>query len=343
MTEQNTRDPNSLSGQISQADLARLAERERATGGAAGTGAQPSGAGLDAISPPDFLDDLRETVDEEEAPLSWAEQRILETDDRLVVQRKNVQDARNRLTLSDITAFFQMVLLTVGVYVLHTYRSTLRTIQWLERHPRTRGVLMVITSVIILAVVGIVISSEVRADIRAKQGPFLDDAVVAPHDLKDRVIPSYDQSAASLLPATIGDYELTSSAVTPDNPSSLMIHCQIGVRPNYNGVYNCSLMYGALDRAAGRYLGSRALDVAVSQYATEDAAQRSMVDMLHYARAQGEVGNFAVLNSGGPVDYFYSATRSGWYSLTWAHDRWIFTISTSSFKDLETAVLNFPY
>lgn len=81
--------------------------------------------------------------------------------------------------------------------------------------------------------------------------------------------------------------------------------------------------------------------VVMMQFDTDASAQVAIETLFDTSRSVGNVGNF-VLSPDMPVNYYYGIS-DGWRSFTWAHDNWVYTVSSTSYTTMETVVENFPY
>jgi hypothetical protein len=355
-----------LADQISLKDLERLAKMEQAEQ-AARQGKKPAPAKTADASD---LNDLRRLADDAEDAeqlyleemrglakkaahantvvnqATWVQTRELQKLRKLTEDEEDEEEEpRRRITLKEVWTSFYATLLGIALYPERAYKGVKKARRDFAQLPGTvRGVMLVAFALVLLTGATYTVGTVVKANVRAHQGPFLEDALVPPHDLNLRPVPSASTDARALLSATLGQYQLTNRPITTDNPSSPTNQCLLGLgyaRDIVNPPY-CKRTYGPTSVAAAKYQsGYQTVDLAIARFPDEPQAGRTMEELLAHARAYGRVGNF-VVGGVGEVDFFYSSVR-GWVSLTWSHGPWVYSISATKFNNLEDFVGAFPY
>jgi hypothetical protein len=355
-----------LADQISLKDLERLAKMEQAQR-EAHQGEKPASAGTADSTGTSDLGDLRrlavEAENDEQLYLeelrglakkaaranivvnqaTWVQTRELEKLRKLTEDEE--EEPRRRITPKVVWNSFYATLLGIALYPERAYNGVKKARRDFAQLPgMVRGVMLIAFALVLLTGATYTVGTVVRANIRAHQGPFLEDALVPPHDLNLRPVPSASTDARALLSATLGQYQLTNRPITTDSPSSPTNQCLLGLgyaRDVINPPY-CKRTYGPTSVAAAKYqYGYQTADLAIARFPDEPQASRTMEELLAHARAYGRVGNF-VVGGVGEVDFFYSSVR-GWVSLTWSHGPWVYSISATKFDNLEDLVGAFPY
>jgi len=329
-----------LSAEASGADTSDLADLRRAAMGS-------DGEGLLRL---DGLQGLTKPAGRRIAVVNqatWVQARELEKLRKLtdVPAEEEEEEKRRRITPRDVWKSIYAGVLGIALYPERAYRATKKAWHDFTQLPGVvRGVMLIAFALVLLTGATYTVGIVVKSYLRAHQGPFLEEALVPPHDLNLRPIPSAHVEAQSLLPATLGQYQRTTLPITTDSPSSPTNQCLLGLgyaRDVVNPPY-CRRTYGATSLAAAKYrYGYLSADVAIARFPDDSQAGRTMEELLAHARAYGRVGNF-VIGGLGEVDFFYSSVR-GWVSLTWSHGPWVYSISTMKFDNLEDLVGAFPY
>lgn len=322
-----------LAGQISRKDLERLNGRHTVTE------ETPLRRQAAANNLRDLTADPAELIDDTQFHLEALRHQALQR--RQAARERLIQRKTRTGTFSDQ---LDVVVLIFGVLVAKLYAQVYRVKRWWDRQPALmRGATMITVSLVTLAFVGFFFAGEVRAYLEGDvTGPVLDEALTDPYALDLRPMPSLQSSAESLLPRTLGDFTRTDVEFTADSTSTLMNHCILGIQLPFSYANECVRTVGHISAGSARYMGSSTMvDVAVIKFPLDHHAERTMEEVLHYAREIGQVGNFAVANAGS-VNYMYSQVR-GWVSFTWQRGPWIFSVSATSFQALEDAVAAFGY
>lgn len=288
------------------------------------------------------LDDLREKVREK----TLANQELRE--------RRNVQVEEKQQyipTTSDFREGLWITTLTIAVLVEWALYKLGEVKLHLASHPRTRGALMIVTAVAILLGMAYAISPEISQYFNLQQGPLLAEALEPEHDLDARAMPVISGSGTtSVLPTALGAYKISYEPVEPPSLMSELTRCAIGISVETDSAGQplyCSRSYGALYTEHHRYINdeSKAIDVVAVLFDSEASAERTMLELLRYARQSGQVGNFA-LDDITSSNYFYArspSTWQRWVSLTWRRGTWIFLVSAETLEDLDVVVEEFPH
>lgn len=329
MAEQSFNDLKHLAGQISAADLERLAKKDNGNHSRHAAPAQQS-----ILDAPE--EDTRQYV---QAKQQYAAQRRQAARERLMMQKRSRLDAAHGLR-----ATLELGVLLALLLVVRVYGRVFRFKLWFDRQsPLMRGLAMVAVSMVTLIIVGFVFAGEVTAYLEGEDfGPMLAEALADPYALEARPMPSAASDAETLLPVFIADFNRTGVVFSENNTTSLLNHCLLGIPYPFKSEKRCTRTVGQVSTASARYLSrTEMVDVGITRFAEDDHAGRTTVELLHYARQIGQVGNFSVAGTG-PVDYFYSGARS-WISFTWARGPWVFSVSASSFTALEQAVAALGY
>lgn len=226
---------------------------------------------------------------------------------------------------------------------------------------RTRALLLIAGSTVILLWALTTILSLAVQHVRATTGPFLMDALKAPYSLEARLIPLPPADQSFVLPNTVGEYAVMGSLfqATPIPPQAAestepvpalpamtsVISSQVasclstaleGPTPTNCATYNASFVAaGDYQKAAGT-----SLNIVMAYFASHSDASEVMRSLQRQASTNGTVGNYAI--GVGQVDYFYSS-QSQLYVFTWANGAWVYTASSPSFDDLEAFIKQFPY
>lgn len=251
------------------------------------------------------------------------------------------------------------ILLGIFGLILHRVRHGLvRTQEYVaDLHPRIRGILMIMTSLIVLLFV-LYIFAQALAGILLEDPTFMGaEMLVAPHNLEDRALPPTGAEPRNLFPSSMGPL-VASSEAAKMHSFNFVHQCLLGlhvvpknatvepVNPK-NEAPDCPRRYEPVNVVASRYRDEdvigKSADLVIAKFATKREAQLTMIDMLAYARSVGDTGNFSV-GGIGPVDFFYNQTMRDWSVFTWSHEEWVFSIGTQQgFGYLERALRGFPY
>lgn len=307
-----------LNREISEKDLLRLAELER------------NGRPYPTVTA---------AADQVADGTPWVDE--IEIDRRRPTEAAEVapEDGSKLLSSENLVVAGTVGVFTVGMILESYYRQFCRLKRAYQRQSvLMRGLESVALALAILAVIGYGVAREAKAYIEARQGPFLQDALVAPYNLDERPVSNATQSQA-LIPALIGSYLRTDQPITRSYPSSPTNQCLLGLEYDRDIIDppTCVRRYGALNVAAGHYLNEwKAVDLAVARFPNDLSAEATMFDLLHHARNFGQVGNYAI-GTGSSVDYFYSSVR-GWFSFTWSQGPWIFSVSGPKLSYIEAVI-----
>ncbi len=162
------------------------------------------------------------------------------------------------------------------------------------------------------------------------------NALSSPFDLNDRALLDPNTHINDVLPVSFGDFQRVTNPEAME-PFSRLTSCLTNT-----GTSQCALEYTPQYNLATHYIDSEGnvIEVMVTNYWNEDLATETMDDAVSHARTFSRVGNFVV--GAGEIDYFYSTT-SNWFSFTWGHGAWVFSISASYPEVLENAVQALPY
>lgn len=162
------------------------------------------------------------------------------------------------------------------------------------------------------------------------------EALSSPFDLNDRALLDPNMHINDVLPVSFGDFQRVTNTEEMGSFSRLT-SCLTN-----SGTYQCALEYAPQYNLATYYMDNEGnvIEVMVANYWNDDLATETMDDAVSHARTFSRVGNFVV--GAGEIDYFYSTTRN-WFSFTWGHGAWVFSISASSPDILENAVQALPY
>jgi hypothetical protein len=366
MSEIALNDLKHLADQISLKDLERLARMEQAarqgemprSAEAAGSGEMSDLGDLRRLAVGSegdeqlYLDELRGLAKRAARPnvvvnqATWVQTRELEKLQGLTGAPAKEEDGKRfRITPRDVWNSIYATLLAIALYPERAYTGVQKARRDFAQLPgMVRGVMLIAFALVLLTGAAYTAGVVVQARIRAQQGPFLEEALVPPHDLNLRTVPPASSDARALLPATLGQYQRTSLPITTDSPSSPTNQCLLGLgyaRDVASPPY-CKRTYGPTSVAAAKYQsGYQTVDLAIARFPDESQAGRTMEELLAHARAYGRVGNF-VVGGVGEVDFFYSSVR-GWVSLTWSHGPWVYSVSATKFTNLEDVVGAFPY
>lgn len=210
---------------------------------------------------------------------------------------------------------------------------------------RTRGITLIVLSLVILTPVGIFFARQMDETLVVNPPPVLEEAFYAPFEIDKRPLPVYSLGADAARPERFGAHTLLSTGISERAPSSWLNHCLLGIPLVDAGEAQqeaCHRRYGAVSTSFGRYVyNNMRVDIAIAQFVDDEAARATTTDLLRFARKTGQVGNFAI-EGVGEVDYFYSSINR-MVSFTWSRGPWVFTISGRLFTDVERAVTQFLY
>lgn len=81
--------------------------------------------------------------------------------------------------------------------------------------------------------------------------------------------------------------------------------------------------------------------VVAAQYETIEDAKIAIKMVFNDSRKTSVMGNFAMLQEL-DVNYFYGY-ENGWYVFTWAHDSWVYSVSSQDFLQLEDMITRLPF
>ncbi len=233
---------------------------------------------------------------------------------------------------------------------------------------RTRWLIIITSATLILLWVTISLASGLAQHIRATSGPFLLDALQAPYSMTERTVPAADVTQITMLPMEIEDYilnlltvETFIPGVTPVVEAAAEIAdgsaAEVAPAEQYL-LAECLLSAADFDPLAETNTGCLPFPVAYLTSGLYEggaspihlvAAQFDPVEVLtgnvmkslkSQAERIGRMGNYVI--GVGTVDFFYSSTPD-LYSITWAHDGWVYTISTPDMNQLEKMLEAFPY
>lgn len=263
---------------------------------------------------------------------------------RALEETKKEEEADDNFRLptpEDLVVASEVGVLSVGMVFENSFFQLRGMKRAFTRQPAiVRGLELIAVAAAILVLIGFVVLREVKAYVRSQSGPFLAEALVAPYDLEKREVPAQDVDASLLIPATIGKYQRNSQPITRGYPSSPTNQCLLGLGYEANTIDapNCNRSYGSTGVAYGRYVTGdwKNADLVIARFSNTTQAEGTMFDLLHHARKFGQVGNFSI-GVGGEVSYFYSAVQL-WYSFTWSHGPWIFSVSGPSLKYVEEII-----
>lgn len=368
MTDQQIDATPRLAEHISLDDLRRLSDNGNGNGNGHGHGnghdaeQTPAGHHFDPtayrsdpparhpVAPPDSLRDIVGDPDPDPSPYGDSQARLAARRQHALERR---QAARERLMAQKrqqvaTQGALQDTLSVVGVLLAILFSRVFVVLNrgklWFNcQPPLLRGLTLITISLVMMIFVGFFFAGEVRAYLEGeKVGPVLEEALADPYGLDGRFDPTEADTARSVLPSVVFNFNRTASVLSKENSSSLLNHCVLGIPVPFEYDKTCVRTIGALDTASARYMSRNEMaDLTVSRFTNEAAAERTMLELLHYAREIGQVGNFSVAGVG-PVDYFYSLSR-GWTSFTWSRGAWVYTVSASSFEALENIVNELNY
>ncbi len=319
-----------LAGEISEKDLRRLIEMEKA------------GKSIPAAAAT-FTPSPAQTASQDH--VAWTED--IELKKLRPVKAEEDEDEATGLQLpspEDLLVAGEVGVLSVGMVLENSFFQVRGWKRAFNRQPALlRGIELISVALMILMVIGFVAVREVKAYIKSHQGTFLEEALVAPYDLEAQIIPASNSAASSLIPNAIGKYTNNNQAISQTAPSSPTNQCllAIGYPRDAIGAPNCVRNYGTTGTAYGRYVTKdfRTADFVVARFASTAQAEGTMYDLLHHAREYGRVGNFSI-GATGSVSYFYSSVR-GWFSFTWSHGPWIFSVSGPNLQYVEDLVTHY--
>lgn len=81
--------------------------------------------------------------------------------------------------------------------------------------------------------------------------------------------------------------------------------------------------------------------VAITQFDSSATAHNAIETLFNTSRTVGNIGNYVLVRDV-EVNYYYSVD-DGWQSFTWAHENWVYTVSSPSSETMESVIETFPY
>ena len=206
-------------------------------------------------------------------------------------------------------------------------------------HPRVwaiTGILTVILVLLLIVYVGVMFLVD-KDTVAQAETITVDQALRAPFDLDNRVLLAEDMPIDDVLPDSFGDFQQLTETEGETLSFGRLTSCLVD-----NGTFECNITYRPQYQATTRYSDNNGntIEVVVANYWNERITTEAMVDAVHSAGEFSRVGDFVV--AVGEIDYFYSTT-SDWFSFTWAHGAWMFSVSAETPESLTSAVQAFPY
>jgi len=256
-------------------------------------------------------------------------------------------------------------------HIIRSYKRLNRRQRW--------AIIMSFASIVAMIAI-LTASIALMRHIRATSGDFLFDALEAPFNLADRMTPAVDTAYATVLPIQIDTIMLDVSTlktfipgISPAEEAAPVVEATAGgaegtveatAQPTLAQTMNDQLGFclwsaaefdptlamqtGCLPYEA-RYLtngyyrdnGGALVHVSAVMFSQDVSPSVDVMTALK-ARADliGRTGNYVI--GVGPVDYFFSSTPE-LYTFTWAHNGWVYSISSPDMGVMEKAIRNFPY
>lgn len=205
-------------------------------------------------------------------------------------------------------------------------------------HPRIWAITGIMVSILVLLIVVYAAISLLTGEepIEEPATITIAEALRAPYDLEEKSTLDPEATLGDIIPASFGDFTRV-TAVEADATFGRLTNCLVD-----NGFFECNLDYTPQYSNASFYEDSKGnrIEVVVANYWNEESASETMYDVVGVARTFSRVGNFVV--GVGEIEYFYSTTRN-WFSFTWGHGAWIFSISAQTPSVLEDTLSVMPY
>ena len=330
-----------LAREISAADLRRLVEMGllEVPARSESSPAQPSTPEETRPTPPPAT---RETP----ATTAWTDfGELQEIQFALHDEEAEEEAPKRRFRLRDALDYLTIGGLSLALILERTVTYLRKAKSDFDRLPlAVRGAFYLALALLLLALVGVILGMQLPSLLNDHSGPVLVEALAAPYDLEERDAPPSSAEAWQLVPDVLGEFERSTEIMTASNPSSPTNQCLLGLGYDTKIVNPpaCARSYGVVGTGMARYLDGRIkVDLAVARFSNEAKAGITMFELLRHVRQYGQAGDFAI---GGvrEVDYFYSAVR-GWVSFTWRRGPWIFSLSSTRYASLETAIAAYPY
>jgi hypothetical protein len=221
-------------------------------------------------------------------------------------------------------------------FILPVYERIVKSLK--RVHPRVWAISGIMVSILVLLLVVYATISVIVGDEPVAEAETITvaQALSAPFNLNDRAVVDSQATLSAVVVPSFGDFtrvlELDESA-----SYGRLTSCLVN-----DGGFTCDLEYTPQYSNASFYTDSKGntIEVVVANYWNDLLTSETMVDAVNQARAFSRVGNFVV--GAGELDYFYNTTRL-WFSFTWGHGSWVYSISASNPDVLQAAVQAFPY
>lgn len=221
-------------------------------------------------------------------------------------------------------------------YVLPVYERGVALVKRI--HPRVWAITGIMVSILVLLIVvyaGISLFTG-EEPVEEPATITIAEALRAPYDLNEKSTLDPEAALGDVIPQNFGDFTRVVN-VEADATFGRLTNCLVD-----NGFFECGLDYTPQYSNASFYEDSRGnrIEVVAANYWNEESTSDTMYDAVGVARTFSRVGNFVV--GVGEIEYFYSTTRN-WFSFTWGHGAWIFSVSASNADVLELALQSLPY
>jgi hypothetical protein len=177
---------------------------------------------------------------------------------------------------------------------------------------------------------------EGTAEVTAEVIIEIPTATITPTSIPDNL--TEEEAKYTILPLTVGNYHLQRKT----QPPSLLETCLLSTASE-DIESDCNITTTAEYAGLNTYRDNKGhlVEVTIAQFATQEDAAQSLLDLFRYSRSIGRIGNYAMLSSR-TVGYYYSSTRER-FSFSWSNGAWVYSVSSSRFDSMEDMVKKFPY